>query len=69
MKKSFKDLVEQMEVLQEEQQGQLKGGFSLFSSTNQTVAGPGGGKVTVTVAAGTTCTCTCKISGGGGSNV
>ncbi|WP_165929450.1 hypothetical protein [Flavobacterium rhamnosiphilum] len=33
-KKSFKDLVKQMEFLQENQQGKLKGGFPSYSSTN-----------------------------------
>lgn len=59
-KKSFKDLVKQMDSLQESELGQLKGGFASFKTLSvtksQTI-----GSVTVTVARGSTCTCTCPI--------
>ncbi len=59
-KKSFKDLVKQMNSLQESELGKLKGGFASFmtlsGTENQSI-----GSVTVTVHRGNTCTCTCVI--------
>jgi|GEM_PF-3545651 len=68
MKKSFEELVKQMDVLQESEQGMLKGGFSSFSaghtakgsSTNSGCVnvncdcGDGGGTTTTTTTTTTT---------------
>lgn len=57
-KKSFQDLVNEMNALEQNEQGVLKGGFSAFNT--QDFSGSSLSTVTVTVASGSTCTCSCK---------
>lgn len=58
-KKSFKDLVSQMESLQENQQGKLKGGFSSYSATNSAAYKQMSNSVSVSVG-GDPCSCSCS---------
>lgn len=58
-KKSFKDLVKQMESLQENQQGKLKGGFSSYSSTNSASYIQRSNSVSNSVG-GDPCSCSCS---------
>ena len=60
-KKSFKELVKQMEVLQENQQGKLKGGFSSYSSSNFAAYKEKDNSNSVSVSVGgDPCSCNCQ---------
>ncbi|SDD09857.1 hypothetical protein [Williamwhitmania taraxaci] len=60
-KKSFKDLVNQMDVLQKDEQGKLTGGFTSLATDYIDQYKQDGNSVSVSVS-GDTCSCHCSCS-------
>ena len=58
-KKSFDELVKQMNALQESKQGKLKGGFSAFGSKHANTSMARSVSVSVSVS-GDPCSCNCS---------
>lgn len=61
-KKAYKELVLQMEALNELQLGKLKGGFSAYTSTNSASYRSRSNSVSVSVS-GDPCSCSCSCEG------